>query len=1633
MKKFTFAILAALLSVVAFAQKQAVRPNLNPFKVEQTKLKAKCVSRTSLQPVASTRRHSGGEDGLVQIPDGAQPITLYTSSGKFWAGGEEGFDDATSDMPSINVVISGNEVYIQGLAYWFKEGWIQGTFEGSTATFPSGQLIGSDEIGDEFIVGSEDGETIADIVFTFDQEAGTLTAVTPLIVESGASDELQAFCYWESPVFSLEEPVIEEPQVVVLPDGVVTEEYVISARNYADDADVTAPLSIGFDGTDVYIQGLSSYLSEAWVKGTLDGTTITFPKGQYFGSYAGTYDMYLNTLVGEDVVFSYDEETSTLTAQNEFFLVDNPQYYFDSYRGAVITKVAEKATIPANPAITDMINSQYGWYINFNVPAVDINGEGLLTSKLYYMFYTDVEGEILPLTFTPDTHSRLTENMVEIPYGFTENYDFYNNQIYLNDLYSADWNNIGIQSIYAGGGELNATEIQWYHIKDYTVPAGPVEGTFNFNEMELATSSGVTTDGDITEAVTFTENNVTLTISPKDGSSTPNRFWDTNNGPQLRVYSGTLTFEVPEGYVITQIVFNHNGKWGANTVEDVEIPNNTEAKAATWTGSAQTVVVTIAGNSQINSIIVTCEQVVVPEEAIDPDGITFTFDDGTLQGWTAIDADGDGYNWAITTSLIAHHNDEGYAVFSQSYDEKAKALTPDNYLVSPKIKLGSKLRFFACAQDASYPEEHFGVAVSTTDKAVENFQMINEWDLKAVRRNGPRKASGTWYEYIVDLSNYAGEEGYVAIRHFNCTDMFYIVVDDISFGDPEFEIDPAEGVATVLGEFILTFNKYNVVVTDGATATLTNETTGTSKTGTVNGGGDKVTVSVEATDESGTYTLTVTGVQTETGEDLDLSFNYYIKMKPIILPAGAEPEEYTLDITQYQYNQGWQSVGGKETALVAFDGDDVYVSGLAYWFKESYVKGTKNVDGNYVFQANQFLGEDEYGEEYLVGTITVGEGEEAEETVSDYVFLFDEETRSLTLADGYTHYESGAVNDIENIYTFATGAVYTPGAYVLPDVVELPEGAEVNTWFLSASDNSEAAVSREVGVAFVENDIYVQGLCEYLPEAWVKGTIDGETATFATGQFYGTYNETNYLFFLGYGEADQAFKDVVFTYDAEKGLLTTEDMIVLAGDEDAKKTYEYYTDVVISRDRPDSFPVEAPEDLKTETYLFSAMEVIPVDDDSSDGEQNVEVVNIDFNAMDIITSSNDSSEGDIIESQTLTAGAVTLTISPKDESATTQNRFWSTANGPQLRVYSGTLTFEVPEGSTMTQIVFNAGKWNDGNTADNGTFEGTTWSGNEQAVTVNIAGNTQLNSIVVTVAEGGDEPEPQYTLKEYSYQTEVGFDGNDVYFKGFSANTADYYAKGTLSEDGKTVTIPACQYMGQLSFWGYTFDYFITAIDEEGNMVDLVLDYDAETSTFTTKQIMVLNDSKTELNPYQTFTDVKISKMPDLAATPADPVLEKYDFEQEVGYNKIYASIPTTDVDGNDLQTSKLFYIVWIEKDGKTQPYTFTTELYAEDFDEDVTEVPYSHDGYDIYSGGEIIYLEESLEELATWTKVGIQSIYYGGGERNTSNIVWEEISTGINSLFQDEKNVVIYNIAGQRVQKAQKGLYIVNGKKIIK
>ncbi len=183
-----------------------------------------------------------------------------------------------------------------------------------------------------------------------------------------------------------------------------------------------------------------------------------------------------------------------------------------------------------------------------------------------------------------------------------------------------------------------------------------------------------------------------------------------------------------------------------------------------------------------------------------PGGSVYDFEDGTTQGWTTIDADGDGFNWEVGSSVMGAgygHDGSTDLVLSMSFSNSYGALTPDNYLVSPSkiaAQNGAYISFWACGQDASWASEHFGVAVSTgSGTSANDFTTIQEWTLTAKGPQGRAsddavdirgtRAQGNWYQYTVDLSSYAGQEIWVAIRHFNCTDMFYIDVDDITLSD----------------------------------------------------------------------------------------------------------------------------------------------------------------------------------------------------------------------------------------------------------------------------------------------------------------------------------------------------------------------------------------------------------------------------------------------------------------------------------------------------------------------------------------------------------------------------------------------------------------------------------------------------------------------------------------------------------------------------------------------------------------------------------------------------------------------------------------------------------------------------------
>ena len=170
--------------------------------------------------------------------------------------------------------------------------------------------------------------------------------------------------------------------------------------------------------------------------------------------------------------------------------------------------------------------------------------------------------------------------------------------------------------------------------------------------------------------------------------------------------------------------------------------------------------------------------------------------DNYLEGWYIVDADGDGNNWGIVGLDDAGTD---YALWSASYINNVGAVTPDNWLVSEELTLNGIVKFRAFGIDASWAAEHFAVYVYAgegEDFSIDDFVAISD----EIIADGDQD-----HEYNFNIpEEYQGMKGRIAIRHYNITDMFYLVVDDFFVGDPDVAPAPWTVVEGVTNPYTIT-------------------------------------------------------------------------------------------------------------------------------------------------------------------------------------------------------------------------------------------------------------------------------------------------------------------------------------------------------------------------------------------------------------------------------------------------------------------------------------------------------------------------------------------------------------------------------------------------------------------------------------------------------------------------------------------------------------------------------------------------------------------------------------------------------------------------------------------------------------
>ena len=174
------------------------------------------------------------------------------------------------------------------------------------------------------------------------------------------------------------------------------------------------------------------------------------------------------------------------------------------------------------------------------------------------------------------------------------------------------------------------------------------------------------------------------------------------------------------------------------------------------------------------------------------------FENGLPSDWTTIDNDGDGYDWHSVNYSSSFCHSGSTIMVSASYDnDNSTVLTPDNWLITPLLDLQGTMKVWIRALHPSYAQEHFAIYLSTTGTNVSDFTtvLVPETTLN----------NADYHTYAADLSAYEGQQGYIAIRHFNCSDMYEILLDDFGLYDDPSEtgdwtmVEDIQGSALILG------------------------------------------------------------------------------------------------------------------------------------------------------------------------------------------------------------------------------------------------------------------------------------------------------------------------------------------------------------------------------------------------------------------------------------------------------------------------------------------------------------------------------------------------------------------------------------------------------------------------------------------------------------------------------------------------------------------------------------------------------------------------------------------------------------------------------------------------------------------
>lgn len=260
--------------------------------------------------------------------------------------------------------------------------------------------------------------------------------------------------------------------------------------------------------------------------------------------------------------------------------------------------------------------------------------------------------------------------------------------------------------------------------------------------------------------------------------------------------------------------------------------------------------------------------------------------------------------------------------------------------------------------------------------------------------------------------------------------------------------------------------------------------------------------------------------------------------KILVAPEGT-PVAYTM-----KYNQGSTTYPDRPVQVsFSEDGSSVYFGNLFPGFLTNdmgaWVKGDIQSDSTIVVKLQLFMNYDVSGDESIFYDLYAGGYDLTAGVMTDAVFVLGE-GGVITQKDPTAYIWLGAYQGETylGLLSYETNVELTPLDNEL-EPISIPETAIVSEGIYDYTNAYGNKVVQKGKTATDGNDVYFQGLTPEAPDAWVKGTRDGNTVTLKNEQYLG--EGAGFLLKLGFLQARADFSSyepvdqISLTYDPETG------------------------------------------------------------------------------------------------------------------------------------------------------------------------------------------------------------------------------------------------------------------------------------------------------------------------------------------------------------------------------------------------------------------------------------------------------------------------------------------------------------------